>query len=208
MQDRSDTTLLGGLKEGNASHTGELVSRYYDRIVQAASKRLHGRFAVIAGPDDIAVSVFESLWQLAREKRLGNEQLNDREELWRLLLSMVNFKVTDHIRRESAQKRGGGRLLDENALTNDASRAVPYATLDQFPDDAPLADEVVCVEEQHEWLMEVLGDDVLREVVTRRLEGQKINEIADFFQRSERWVKRKLSIVRGLWERELRRLGG
>jgi hypothetical protein len=48
----------------------------------------------------------------------------------------------------------------------------------------------------------MLGDDVLRHVAVWRMEGHSVEEIAGKIPCSPRSVKRKLHLIRNLWELE------
>ena len=60
--------------------------------------------------------------------------------------------------------------------------------------------------EQHARLLEVLPDDTLREIATRRLCGESNDEIAAELGLSERSVERKQALIRERWQRKLNRL--
>jgi len=90
-------------------------------------------------------------------------------------------------RRESAQKRGGGRVRDEADLHEVASSA-----------NSPEFD-VVCAE-----MLELLEPD-LRSYALLRLMGHKNREIADQFSCTERKVERKLQLIRAVWDEEVAR---
>ena len=197
---KTDTQLIDGLKAADKNAADELISRYFPQVFRAAEQRLNGRRVHATGPDDVTASVFESLWRRASENRFTDQQLNSREELWRLLSTMLSFKVTDHLRRETALKRGGGVLKGESAIgkpNGNNSRRMEELRQPQIS-----AHEMLVFEEELRRLLELLGDDVLREVALMRLDGSQVQEIAEAFQRSSRWVKRKLAIVRGIWKRE------
>ena len=66
--------------------------------------------------EDIAASVFESLWQRANENRFTDNELASTNDLWKLLSTMVRYKAIDHIRNEKREKRGGDNLRGEKYL--------------------------------------------------------------------------------------------
>ena len=146
--------------------------------------------------EDIAASVFESLWQRADEKGFSEQDLGNTEELWKLLCTMVRFKARDHVRREKALRRGGNLVRGESMFTSADGNG---PGLQDFAIDDESISGLAGFREQHEILMEQLGDDDLREVVTMRLEGFKVKEIAEHFSKSDRWAKRKLALIRDIW---------
>jgi DNA-directed RNA polymerase specialized sigma24 family protein len=68
----------------------------------------------MADEEDVAASVLESLFRAAQKGRFPD--LADRHDLWRLLLQMTARKAIDMKRRETRQRRGGGRVAGESAF--------------------------------------------------------------------------------------------
>lgn len=194
--ENDDQSLLRKFKEGDKEAANELITKYFDRVRRAAEKRLVQRSGRVSGPDDIAVSVFESLWQRAQEQRFDAGDLASTDELWKLLARMVQFKADDHARRATAQKRGSGAVRGESifASPNDSTSGI-----DGQGGKAMTADQICELEEGYLVLMNRLPDEDLQKVAVLRMENYKVAEIAQEFGKSERWVKRKLAIIRGLW---------
>jgi len=194
--DEAENELIDGLKCGDKQAANALISIYFPRVVAAARKRLEGLALRSSSEDDIAASVFESLWKKAQRNDFGEEDLNSPEEFWRLLCTMTRFKARDHSRRERAERRGGGKVRGESAFANQLGENAGIA---EFAVDANSAEKEISFREQHELLMSKLSDKTLVEIVTLRLEGFKVREIAARFDKSERWVKRKLALIREYW---------
>ena len=70
--------------------------------------------------------------------------------------------------------------------------------LGREPDPA-LAAEVA---EECERLLAALGDPELRRVALLRMDGHSVEEVAAKVGCAPRSVKRKLQLIRGIWERE------
>lgn len=198
----TDTKLLAHLKDGDKSAANLLIERYFDRVIQAASRRISQRRLRATGSEDIAASVFESLWKKADQQQFDENDLNSSDEFWRLLCTMVRFKTEDHLRRERAQKRGGDNLRGESIFQSSSGQA--KAGIAGFSDKDIGPAEMAAFRDQHEKLMAKLNDATLQEVVTLRLEGKKVAEIAQHFNKSERWVKRKLALIREIWHGDLK----
>ena len=196
---QSDTQLIHSLKSGDKHAANELVDRYFNRVVAAAEKQLKGRRVRVTAGDDIAISVFDNLWERANQNRLKGDELRDSQQLWRLLCVMVANKAKDHVRRESAKKRGGGLLRGESwfSFQENQSDGIGEVTNGQIP----IADLVI-LKEQHDHLLKILDDDTLRQICIMRLEGYMVAEIAEVYGKSERWVGRKLHLIRVLWQQE------
>ncbi len=203
MPDPSNTEheLVNRFKSGDKDAANELLQRYFDRTVRAAGNRIAERRLRGVGSEDIAVSVFESLWKKADQRQFGDDDLVQPDEFWRLLCTMIRFKTEDHVRRENANKRGGGAVRGESIFAKpDASSAFGIAA---FSDGVMSPAEQAAFRDQHERMMRLLDDDTLQEIVMMRMEEQKVSEIAAHFGKSERWVKRKLALIRDIWQHEL-----
>ena len=152
------------------------------------------------GPDDIAASVFESLWKRADKQTFGDEDLLTSDDLWRLLSKMIRFKTENASRRNAAQKRGGGVLRGESVFDGIDGEGMG---IDNNQGVSLTPDELIQLEEGYTELMEKLDDDVLQKIAVMRIENYKVAEIAGEFNKSERWVKRKLALMRGIWQGEI-----
>lgn len=193
--------LLDRFKAGDKEAANELLGKYFDRAVRAASKRISQRRLRGTASEDIAVSVFESLWKKADKQHFGEEDLTTTDEFWRLLCTMIRFKTEDHLRRENADKRGAGNVRGESIFMNAQDSSMPG--LANQSDQGLTPPELAAFGDQHRKLMDMLDDESLQEVVTLRMEGNKVAEIAKHFDKSERWVKRKLALIREIWQQEL-----
>lgn len=201
MTESKEQDLLRRLKSGDKEAANDLLGKYFERIVKAAQRRIGDRRLRGSAPEDIAASVLESIWKKADQGQFQTEDLETSEEFWRLLCTMVRFKTEDHMRRENAGKRGGGMLRGESIFARQKDESL--AGLAGFSNHEPSAPELVGFQDEHARLMQKLGDETLQEIVTRRLEGQTVAEIAHHYDRSERWVKRKLALIRESWQSEL-----
>src|SRR5882757_7283824 len=94
---------LGRLKAGEVEAAQNLWNRYSDELVRVAKQRLGMSPRRIGDEEDVALSVFGSIFRGVAEGRFQN--ISTRDELWWLLLTITKRKTVDHIRRETAQKR-------------------------------------------------------------------------------------------------------
>ena len=130
------------------------------------------------------------------------DDLQNRDDLWWLLLAITNQKAVDHIRRETAEKRGSGRVQTEGSLAAGAPAGEGFA-LDHIIGNAPTPDFLVMLEEQNQRLLGKLRDDRLRRVAICRMEGYTVAEIAAELDVSTRSIERKLQLIRTTWARDL-----
>src|SRR5580704_19580705 len=100
------------LRTGNQAAAQELWERYFQRLVFLARAKLRG--AISGAVDEEALSAFDSFCRGARQDRFP--QLQDRNDLWKLLFVITARKATALVRRELRMKRGGGRVWTEAEL--------------------------------------------------------------------------------------------
>jgi RNA polymerase sigma factor (sigma-70 family) len=197
--EHSVSLWIENLKQGDQTAARQLWDRYFDRLVRAASRKMGGAARRVADEEDVAVSVFESL---CRGAVAGNfSQLQDRDDLWRLLVAIARQKAVDQIRRQVSQKRGGTELRGESIFagaTEDGPRG-----FEQFLAADPTPEFLALMEEQQSRLFAILGDDVQRQIARLRMEGFSNEEIAAQLDISLRTVERKLGMIRSAWSREI-----
>jgi DNA-directed RNA polymerase specialized sigma24 family protein len=194
-QEGSVTRWLGHLKTGDPAAVQHLWERYFLSLVELARKRLRQGPPRAADEEDVALSAFDSFCRNARDGRFP--QLLDRENLWRLLVVITLRKASHLLRDESRQKRGGTARLAEPAGEDDQA-----AFLERALSREPSPELAAQVTEEYERLLRLLGDDQLRQVAVWRMEGHSVEEISAKVGCAPRSVKRKLQLIRTLWEDE------
>jgi RNA polymerase sigma factor (sigma-70 family) len=193
---------IAGLKTGDQEAANRLWTRFSSRLVELARQRLAGIPKGAADEEDIAQNVFHSLCRGAALNRF--EDLQDRDDLWWLLLKLTKDKAVDQIRRESALKRGGGRTQHESSLASEGATGIEF-TLDMLIGDDPTPDFLFMLDEEQQRLLNLLRDDKLRKIAVSRIEGRTVPEIAGQLAVSTRTVERKLELIRDRWSQELTR---
>jgi DNA-directed RNA polymerase specialized sigma24 family protein len=188
---------LDQLQAGSALAAEQLWQRYFHRLVGLARQQLHGAACPSGDEEDVALSVFDSFCRAAGQGRFP--EMTNRDNLWRLLVVMTARKAANLRRDEGRYKRGGGK----QALRDEAPEESPEVLLQQVLSREPTPEQVVQMREECERLLRGLGDDELRTVALWRLEGYTIEEIAARLGCVERSVKRRLRLIRSIWEREL-----
>ena len=192
--DGSVSRWLEQLQEGDAAAVGPLWERYFLRLVDLARTRLQSVARCAADEEDVALSAFHSFCRRAEQGQFPD--VLDRDSLWRLLVAITVRKAA-HLRRdESRLKRGGGK-----------------ATLAETPEGPPLLEQILSREptpelaaemvEECQRLLARLGDRELEQVAVGRMEGRSVEEIGAKLGYAPRSIKRKLHLIRSIWESEI-----
>jgi DNA-directed RNA polymerase specialized sigma24 family protein len=188
--DGSVTRWLGPLQAGDPAAAQQLWERYFRRLVGLARVKLHGAPRRAADEEDVALSAFDSFCRNAEHGRFP--RLADRDSLWRLLVVITARKAAHQARDEGRRKRGGGAapVADAEALLAEALSREPS------PEFA------AGVAEECQRLLDRLGDRELQAVALLRMEGYSVEEVAEKLGCAPRTVKRKLALIRTVWEKE------
>jgi RNA polymerase sigma factor (sigma-70 family) len=195
----SITHLLDALKNGNQAAAQPLWERYHSRLMGLARQVLHSSPRGHADEEDVVQNAFNSFFQGVANGRFP--QLNDRDNLWRLLVVLAARRAIDQVRRERRQQPAGvtpGSDPSISLLVGLDDDAVLEQVVAREP-TPELAAELV---EQYENLLNRLGDATLRQLAIWKLEGFTNGEIAAKFGCSRRTVIRKLETIRLIWSTE------
>ena len=112
--DQSVTLWIRDLKGGHDDAVGKLWAKYFERLVRTAGRKLADVPKRMADEEDVALSAFHSLCRGAQAGRF--DLLQDRDDLWRLLVAIASRKAVDQMRRQTSQKRGGGAVRGESVV--------------------------------------------------------------------------------------------
>src|SRR5271155_4409128 len=87
----SVTQWLDGVKAGEGYDIQRLWDRYFQRLVRLAGAKLPAHCRRAFDEEDVAISAFQSFCE--RASRGQFPQLSDRNDLWRLLLTLTIRKA-------------------------------------------------------------------------------------------------------------------
>jgi DNA-directed RNA polymerase specialized sigma24 family protein len=189
----SVTVWIERLKAGDAAAAERLWEAYFRRLVSLARNKLRGALRAATDEEDVAVSAFASFCRAVEQGRFP--RLDDRHDLWQLLVLLTGRKACGVFRRETAAKRGGGAVRHVSALEEEAIVAEAIGR-------EPSPEFAAEVAEECRRLLDGLGAEELQAVALAKLEGYSNAEIAVRLGVVERTVERKLRVIRGLWESE------
>ena len=198
MNDQGSITVwIGRLKAGDAAAAGPLWENYFHRLVGQARRKLGDRPPVVGDEEDVALSAFDSFFRRAQNGRFPD--LDDRTDLWKLLLAIVSRKAFNLVRNERREKRGGGQVRHASALASEPGVDVFAEVIGREP-TPELAAQVA---EECQRLLDDLADADLRAVAVAKMEGNTNAEIALQRTCSIATVERKLNLIRKRWQREV-----
>ncbi|MCA9154395.1 MAG: hypothetical protein KDA38_06385 [Planctomycetales bacterium] len=197
MSDEAVTQWLGALAEGDEAAATQLWSHCFERLVRLARRRLGDTPRRDFDEEDVALSAFRVLCDGVMRHRF--DQLSDRHDLWKLLMTLTARKAIDRQRRANGQKRGGGRVRGESVFARDQDEAVPG--IDRVAGGDLTPEFLAMLDEQNTMLFDVLGDDTLRRIALWKLEGFTNDEIAGRLELTTRSIERKLQRIRDRWSR-------
>jgi DNA-directed RNA polymerase specialized sigma24 family protein len=194
--DGSVTHWLHLLKAGDQAAAQPLWEGYFRRLVALARRRLLGTPRRVADEEDVALSAFDSFCRGAERGRFP--KLEDRGDLWQLLVLLTARKAGQFVRHQCREKRGGGKILTEADLA-DADEGDGLAAAISTEPTPEFAAQVA---EQWRRLLDALPDAELRQIAVWKMEGHTTEEVAARLGCVPRTVERRLRLIRALWQRE------
>jgi DNA-directed RNA polymerase specialized sigma24 family protein len=192
------TSWLEQFKAGDREAAAKLWGGYVRRMLGLARKKLGGLPRRGSDEEDVALSAFASFCRRAEQG--GFARLDDRDDLWQLLALITTRKAADLVARERAQKRGGGEVRGESAFAQPPDDPGEERGIEQVAARELTPEEVAELVEEHRRLLDLLGDDTLRQVALLKLEGHTHREIAGRLGLSLASVGRQVALIRDIWE--------
>lgn len=196
--DDSISGWIRAIKDGDEDAAQRVWDHFFARLVVLARRKLPSALRRIVDEEDVVLSVFQTLFRRASEGRFP--RLNDRHDLWQLLVTITERKASNKVRDERRIKRGGGRVVGESAV---AVAALKHSRpgMEQLASREPTPAFVVAMSEAVENLLGCL-DDEQRALALLKLEGYTNLEIATRIGRSVPTIERRLRLVRAKWQAE------
>jgi RNA polymerase sigma factor (sigma-70 family) len=201
----SVTRWVTALKNGDLAVAQPLWERYHRQLIALARQKLQGARRLEADEDDVVQNAFHSFFRGVARGRFP--QLNDRDNLWRILVVITARKALDQLAREHSKRQRGG-----------TSYAQPRISLAESDSDEQIVEQIIGAEpspqfaaqvaEEYQALLDLLGDESLRRVAVWKMEGLTNDEIAERLDCSRRTVARKLETIRIIWSPENERRPG
>lgn len=199
MSDDSEVTQwIDRMAQGDQQAIGRIWEQYYQPLLAVARRKLGSLPRRMVDEEDVVLSAFNSF--CAGMGRGQFPKLDDRQELWRLLVTITARKAVAQLRWQHYQKRGGGAVRGDSVLMG-ADDSSP-AGFEQVFGREPSPEVLAAVAEEFGRLMDALDDPILRLVAYMKFEGFTNEEIARSLDCAVGSVERKLARIRKTWSRE------
>ena len=196
----SVTLWIHQMQSGDPDAINFLWHRYFASVVKLARQKLKNYPRRMADEEDIAASVMHCLCSGVDRGKFPD--LENREDLWCLLVALTRHMSADLLRRHTSKKRGRGNVRGHSAL--DAKKRESYpAGFDQLVSETPTPESLVEMNEGYLRLMSLLEDDSQKRIAQWKLECYTNEEIANRLNISISTVERRLKQIREIWFNEL-----
>jgi RNA polymerase sigma factor (sigma-70 family) len=192
--EQSITELLPDLIDGDSVAEQRVWDHFFGSLCRVAHHRLASVRVRGGDEEDVAIGAFASVCR--RLQRGDFPDLNSRDGLWRLLVTVTERKAFKLLRDERRLKRGGGKLNGESVFQNlDSSQAKGF---DAIASAEPSPEFEAAMAEVVRNLLSAL-DDQARQVALLKVEGHRNEDIATKLGRSVPTIERKLRLIRSTW---------
>lgn len=189
------TAWMDALANESPTAAEQIWRHFYTKIVRHAAKKLKDTPRRIIDEEAIASEAMASLFQGVRDGRFP--QFANRDDLWRILLTITTRKAHKAIRREMTQKRGTGQVRGESIFLQIDDRHGGFA---EIAGAEPTPEFAQVLSEKCEEYLHCLAEPTLRKIATMKLQGYHNDEIAIELDCAVRSVERKLNRIRAIWE--------
>lgn len=191
---------IDSLKKGSLEAARKIWQRYVEQLVRAADQRLKQMPRRVLDGEDIAQEAFDRFFRGVKENRFS--QIDDRHDLWTLLIMLADRRANDYMRRELAKKRGKGHVRGDSAVTSPGnSSASRSGGLDGLPGPQVTpasADGLIRLIQR---IFPELGDVTLQQIALDRMANYSVAEIASRQGMPLRSAERKLDLIRQILEK-------
>jgi DNA-directed RNA polymerase specialized sigma24 family protein len=192
VDDGSITVLIHSYRRGETPEdvAQQLFQRYFSKLEYVARARIAGLRLRDRDEQDVAANVMCQFFLAVRDGRFP--RLNDRHDLWQILMMILERRVVD-IRRKKPEP-----VCGESGISPPSEEDSHCGGMGMVPGLEPTPGTIVQLEEELQRRLEQLPQG-LRQVAIWRLEGHSNAEIADKLNRSIKRVEAKLQLIRQIW---------
>ena len=196
----SITQYIEDLKQGDPDAAQQIWERFLERLIRVADRKLKGSPRKAMNEEDVVQVAFAQFFKQVQDGRFS--RLDDRGDLWQILVMLVDRRAKDQIRKQITIKAGGGKVGTETVfIVLDNSRV--DQGIAKVPDASPTPEMAVEFTEQFKELMAGLQDDSYRQIAMLKMQGYKVAEIVEATGLPLRTVERRLKKIREEWSAAL-----
>ncbi len=197
------TEWIQRVKSGDDDAAQLIWNRYAEQIVDVARRSFGDASRRVSDEEDVAMLALKSLLAGISTGRFS--ELDNREQLWRLMMVITTRKAAAVIEHNSRQKRGGGLVRGDSAVgfTLESSDPSFVVGFDKLPSEKPTPDLAALMADETHRLISSLPDATAQQVAVLKMEGHTHEEIADKLGCNVRTVERRLKQIRELWQRRI-----
>ncbi|MFO0888272.1 MAG: ECF-type sigma factor [Isosphaeraceae bacterium] len=199
----SVTRWIGDLKAGDTRALAALWDRYFTMLVRKIRARLCASRAptAVSDEEDLALSVINALNSGIRNGRFPD--LDDRDDLWRVLAHLVKCKLIDRQRREHTGKNPDLKTIREADMIVRACEVngAKLPMLDGLLAAGPTPEMTAELAEELRLRRDALGRSDYRRIAELKLMGYTNSEIALELGCMVRSVQLKLELMRKRWKK-------
>lgn len=186
------TLWLRQLEGGEAAAALPLWNHFCHRLMDMAERRLSPQMRRTYDQEDAALSAFHSLCRVVSERQTD---LHSRVNLWRLLITITERKISNRVRDERREKRDIRRTVTESCFMETRGEH----GLDQLEGREPSPEFAIEFGDLCESLVQQLEDETLKAIAMLTLQNLDTDAVASKLELSRRTVERKLLIIRNRW---------
>ena len=190
------TDWIHRLRRGDSRAAQAIWEGYFDKLAALSRQKLASVPRRAADEEDVALSALKSFCQGIVANRFP--KLDDRHDLWKVLVTITSRKVLAQRRRHFSKKRGGGKVRGESVFLPLASQPAEADGIDQVLGREPTPELAATLAEQCSGLLAQL-DDRLKPIALAKMEGFSNQEIAERLDVALRTVERRLGQIRQIW---------
>lgn len=189
MQNDDDVSVwIARARNGDQEAATQIWATFVSQLMLIAQRAISCGNIGNADEQDVVQSCFKSFFNNLR----GNlASIANRDELWRVLVTITRRKVISLRRRHSAQKRA----------SDQARVAVCNELVDLIASGDPTPEFLAILVEEFQMRLDSLAgeDDTLVAIARLKFEGYTNDEIAGKISKTTRSVERKLKRIRSIW---------
>jgi RNA polymerase sigma-70 factor (ECF subfamily) len=171
-------TDLSGLKPADLDD--EIVNQYAERLLRVAQQRLGDQLRAKVSPEDVVQSAFKSFYR--RQDEFSFES-DGADGIWSLLVVITVRKCCNWAEVFGAKKRSAQRERSMHADQDNERDRIEIAGKEPTPEEA------VQLVELTEQLFALL-DPRHQQIISLRMQGYELEEIAEQVQSSRRTIAR------------------